>query len=128
MKNFLQNLLRLLLLLSASVLLSACGSDDRGEYYCVQGMQAGSVGLTATDTRGQPLAGYGVTYQINNGAAQKKVCDSTDECVLGNGESGEFSINVYKDGFESTSFKVAVTSGVCGLNRQRIAVKLQSLS
>jgi hypothetical protein len=90
-------------------------------------MQAGSVGLTATDTRGQPIAGYGVTYQINNGATQKKVCESTDECAVGDGESGEFSINVYKDGFESTSFKVTVTRGVCGLNRERIAVKLKSL-
>jgi hypothetical protein len=126
MKHFLQNHLRLLLLVSASIFLSACGSDDRG-YTCAQGMQAGSVGLTATDTRGQPLAGYGVTYQINSGVAQKKVCDSTDECVLGNGESGEFSINVYKDDFESTSFKVTVGRGVCGLDRQRVVAKLQSL-
>jgi hypothetical protein len=131
MKHSLQNHLRMLLLVSACIFLNACGSDDRG-YGCAgpagsNGQPAVSVALTATDTNGQPIAGYGVTYQINNGAAQIKVCDSTEACVLGNGESGEFSINVYKNGFGSTSLKVTVTRGVCGLDSQRIVAKLKPL-
>jgi hypothetical protein len=108
MKQFLQNHLRLLVLSIITLFLNACGSDDRGGFSCAAVTYPyGSVFLTTTDTRGQPLAGYGATYQINNGAVQKKVCESTDECALGDG-AGEYSINVYKEGFESTSLKVTI--------------------
>jgi uncharacterized lipoprotein YajG len=59
MKHFLQNHLRLLVLVIASFILSACGTEEP-QITCAVAVPFGSMSLTATDTSGQPLEDYRV--------------------------------------------------------------------
>ena len=132
MKHLLQNHLRLLILAISPIFLTACGSDDRGGYTCAAVLDLnGAVRVTAKDTNGQPLSGYKVTYQVNNGGNSSYPhvirCETTEECVLlGNG--GEYSLIITKDGFETTSLKVTVRSGFCSVFTEKVAVTLKSLT
>lgn len=126
MKHLLQNHLRLLILAITPIFLTACGSEEP-LITCASVKIQGSLYLTVTDTSGQSLADYEVSYQVNNGAIQKQICNNASGCIVGTGESGEFSITVYKDSFESTSLKVKVVEqGSCG-GLQTFAVKLKPL-
>lgn len=132
MKHFLQNHLRIFILAVTPMLLSACGSDDRGGYSCAAVVDPyGAVRLIAKDTNGLPLAGYEVTYQridvAYSTAIQKIVCESTEECAL-TGGGGEYSITINKTGFEPTSLKVTVRSEFCSVYTEKVAVTLKSLN
>lgn len=95
---------------------------------CAIAVPFGSMSLTATDTSGQPLADYSVSYQINGGNTQRKVCDSTYLCVLGAGESGEFTLTVAKEGFQPILLTATVhKKDGCTGNLQTFTVTLKSL-
>jgi hypothetical protein len=130
MKHLLQNHLRLLILASASIFLSGCGSDDRGEYNCLAVESKGAVLITAKDTNGQQLAGYKVTYQVisTNGTSSSPteiLCETTSTCAI-RSPGGEFSITISKVGFEPTSLNVTVLNGKCGQETKEIDVTLKS--
>jgi hypothetical protein len=133
MKHFLQNHLRQLLLVSASVLLCACGSDDRGGFACAAVVNPyGAVRLTAKDISGKLLSGYKATYQYNFGSGNSSypteiLCETTDECAL-TGNGGEYSITINKDGFQPTSLKVTVRSEFCNVYTEKVNVTLKSLN
>jgi hypothetical protein len=127
MKHLLQNHFRLLILAIAPISLTACGSDDRGSYNCTANV-AQSVVLNVSETTGQPIDEYLVSYRINNGAVQNVLCKAESNCLGVYEASGEFAITILKDGFESTSINVTVTRNVCHVNTQTLTITLKSLT
>lgn len=124
MKHFLQNHLRLMILVIAPIFLSACGDFPIGGCSTVF---VPSVVLTVSDTNQQPLYEYAVSYRINDGEIRNIFCKSENPCSLAGETRGEFAVTVSKEGFESTSFNVTVGGNYCHVNTETVAVKLKPL-
>jgi hypothetical protein len=133
MKHFLQNHLRLLVLVIAPIFLSACNPGDyiggTGDPVPCNRSSVPYAAITATDTSGQPLANYEVTYnQYPSPLGVKKItCTTTSECDLQFEISRETTITVVKEGYESTSLKVTLDleSGRCNAYTSKVAIKLK---
>ena len=118
MKHFLQNHLRILLLVSASIFLTAC---NPAEYFLGSCNAFGTEPqrITVTDTKGQPLAGYKVSYQVQyqdtTGVSitnREQICDTNEECIL-EGFFGSYPlITVSKDGYESITLELTRTESI----------------
>jgi hypothetical protein len=133
MKHFLQNHLRLLVLVIAPIFLSACNPGDyiggTGDPVPCNRPSVPYATITTTDTSGQPLADYEVTYnQYPNPYGGKKIiCTTTSECDLQFEIPSDATITVFKEGFESTSLKVTLDleSGRCNAYTKKVIVKLK---
>jgi hypothetical protein len=121
MKYFLQNHLRLLVLVTAPIFLSACGSGavECGYSTAVAQVYVPNITIFATDTSGKKLSNYEVSYQTNGGSGSKTVtCNSTDECDLEFWGKGDLAITVSKVGYESTSARASIqVVGACASSK-----------
>jgi Carboxypeptidase regulatory-like domain len=132
MKHFLQNHLRMLLLVITPIFLGACGSSDRecGGTVTMSYVWVPQVTIKVTDTSGKQLSNYEVAYQTNGGSGSKTItCNSTGECDLDFWGKGDLAITVSKVGYESTSAKASIqVIGDCGVsNLERLNVTLKPL-
>jgi hypothetical protein len=134
MKHFLQNHLRLLLLVSAPFFLSACspwGSDP--EPTSCSEPYVPHTTITATDINGEPLANYEVTFDWPSPSGTGKItCTTTSACDLAIGAPSrrELSITVTKEGFEPISLVITIPSYAdrCGnLYTKKYTVTLKPL-
>jgi hypothetical protein len=129
MKEFIQNYLRQLLLVSAPIFLTACGWGWDPEPQPCNASYVPYATITATDTSSQLLADYEVTYNQYPSpyGASKIICTTTSECDLQFVLPNETTITVVKEGFESTSQKVTLDSesGRCNTYTKKVTVKLK---
>jgi hypothetical protein len=123
MKHFLQNHLRLLLLVSASLFLNACNPVEP-QYNCTAVMTQ-SIALTASDSDNKPIEEFAVSYRINDGEVQNAVCNAAQPCLPVYEASGKFAITVSKVGYLPTSLNVTVTRNECHVNTETIVAKLK---
>jgi hypothetical protein len=121
MKHILQKHIRILLLASASIVLTAC--NPVADYFLGSCNAFGTEPqrITATDTKGQPLAGYKVSYQVPyqnpttyefGTTGREKICEFNDECIL-EGFYGDYPlITVSKNGYESIELELTRTESI----------------
>jgi hypothetical protein len=105
MKHFLQNHLRLLVLVIAPIFLSACNPVEP-QY-------------------NKPIEEFEVSYRINDGEVQNAVCNTTQRCLPVYEASGKFAITISKVGYLPTSLNVTVARNACHVNTETIVAKLK---
>ena len=119
MKHTLQKHLRILLLTSASIVLTAC--NPVADYFLGSCNAFGTEPqrITVTDTKGRPLTGYKVSYQVQYQnttgvgiTSREQICDTSEECIL-EGFFGDYPlITVSKDGYEPITLELISTESV----------------
>jgi hypothetical protein len=136
MKHFLQNHIRPLLIASAALLLSACGSSGQ-ECGGTTMNYVPKVTILASDSNGNKLDAYEISYQViinsptyGHSGPKTISCNSTDECDLQFFGVGDLVITVTKVGYSSTSTKASIQAiGVCGeSNVEKLTVILKPLA
>lgn len=123
--------LNVLCLLALSAV-SACGGGDDGiapsppiaSIPCTTELRT-SVVLTVVDQFNAPLSGVNVRYQVNGGAAQNQVCESTGSCAIAFEVGGVFLITASKVGFTPASGMVTVNRDVCHVITESLTLTLR---
>ena len=105
--------------------LSACGGGTEAEGFACTAEVRTSVLVNALDTRSAPIPSASVTYQINDGPAQVKVCPASGACPVGAEQSGRFKLTVSKVGFVSAAAEVQVNRDVCHVFTEQVTVVLR---
>ena len=105
--------------------LSACGGGTEAEGVACTAEVRASVLVTALDTRSAPISSASVTYQINDGPVQEKVCPVSGACPVGAEQSGRFKLTVSKAGYVSAAAEVQVNRDVCHVITEQVTVVLR---
>ena len=115
-----------LLSVAAALFLSACGGGSGSDgVACTTEIRA-SVVVTVVDANAAPIPSAVVSYQVNGGPAQSRVCPATGACPVGEEQAGRFTLSIGKAGFVSVNAEVQVNRDVCHVLTEQVRVVLRT--
>lgn len=120
-----------LLSATSAFLLSACGGGGGDEglqgVVCTTEVRS-SVVLTVVDVNAATIPSALLSYQINGGPTQSRVCPATGACAVGEEQAGRFNLSVSKAGFVTAAAEVQVARDVCHVLTEQVRIVLRQTS